>query len=44
LSIDEIIEKFPNLFDRDFQAKLVDNIWDILGEVIIEPIDWVKFD
>jgi ATP-dependent Lon protease len=42
--LDEIIEKFPNLFDRDFQAKLVDNIWDILGEVIIEPIDWVRFD
>ena len=42
--LDEIKEKFPNLFDRNFQAKLVDNIWDILQEVITEQIDWVRFD
>ena len=42
--LDEIKEKFPNLFDNDFQAKLIDNIWDILQEVIIEPIDWIRFD
>ena len=42
--LDEIIEKFPNLFDRDFQVKLIDNIWDILGEVITESIDWIRFD
>jgi ATP-dependent Lon protease len=42
--LDEIKEKFPNLYDRDFQAKLVDNIWDILEEIIDEPIDWVRFD
>jgi ATP-dependent Lon protease len=42
--LDEIIEKFPNLFDINFQAKLVDNIWDILREIIIEHIDWVRFD
>ena len=38
------INKFPNLFDSNFQAKIVDNIWDILNEVLLEKIDWVRFD
>ena len=42
--LDEIIDKFPTLFDRNFQAKTIENIWEILGEVILEPIDWVRFD
>ena len=43
-NLDEIIDKFPTIFDRNFQAKTIENIWEILEEVIQEPIDWVRFD
>jgi ATP-dependent Lon protease len=43
--LDEIMDKFPNLFDNiNFQAKTIENIWEILNEVIQDPIDWVRFD
>ena len=42
--LDVIIKKFPNLLDKNFKVKLIDNIWEILKEVINEPIEWVKFN
>ena len=42
--LDEIIEKFPNIFNEKFKVKTIDTIWDILNEVIEEKIDWIKFD
>ncbi len=42
--LDEIINKFPTLFDENFQVKTINNIWDILNCVIDEPIDWIRFD
>ena len=44
LSIYKITDKFPTLFDRDFEVKLIDNIWDILSIVLEDKIDWVRFD
>ena len=42
--LEEIKDKFPKLFDDNFQAKLVDNIWDILNEVLLEKVEWIRFD
>ena len=42
--LDEIIEKFPNLFDDKFRVKMIETIWDILNEVISDRIDWIRFD
>ena len=42
--LDEIKEKFPTLFDKDFQVKTIETIWDILKEVILEPIEWNKIN
>lgn len=42
--LDEIVEKFPTLFDGNFQAKTIENIWEVLSEVIQEPIDLIRFD
>lgn len=41
--LDEIKEKYPTLFDGEFEAKTIETIWEVLNEVISEPIDWVKF-
>lgn len=41
--LDEIKEKFPNLFDNNFKAKVVNNIWEILKEVILDDVKWVTF-
>jgi endopeptidase La len=42
--LDEIKEKYPTLFDGEFEAKTVETIWEVLNEVISEPIDWIRFD
>jgi len=42
--LDEIKEKYPTLFDGEFEAKIVETIWEVLDEVISEPIDWIRFD
>ena len=42
--LDEIKEKYPTLFDGEFEAKTIETIWEVLNEVISEPIDWIRFD
>ena len=42
--LDEIKDKFSTLFDRDFVVKMVENVWEILDEVILDPIEWIRFD
>jgi len=42
--LNEIKEKFPTIFNENFNVKLVDNIWDILNEVTDEKINWIKFN
>ena len=42
--MEQIKEKFTNLFDENFKVKSVENIWDILNEVITEPIEWIRFN
>ncbi len=42
--LDEIINKFPTLFDDNFKVKSVDNIWDVLDIVLVKKMDWVRFD
>jgi endopeptidase La len=41
--LDEIKEKFPNLFDEKFFVKTVKNIWEILDQVLITKLDYQKF-
>ncbi len=42
--LDEIITKFPNLFGKDFNVKMVENIWDVLDIVLTKSLPWVRFD
>jgi endopeptidase La len=42
--MEQIKEKFTNLFDENFKVKSVENIWDILNEVITEPLEWIRFN
>lgn len=42
--LDEIKEKYPILFNGEFEAKTIESIWEVLNEVISEPIDWIRFD
>jgi ATP-dependent Lon protease len=42
--LNEIIDKYPLIFDKDFQVKTIDNIWDILNEIFIDKIEWIRFD
>jgi ATP-dependent Lon protease len=41
--LNEIKEKYVDLFDKKFQAKTVNNIWEILDIVLLEKVNWVKF-
>lgn len=41
--LEEITEKFPNLFDAQFTAKTVKNIWEILDQVLMKKLDYQKF-
>lgn len=43
-NLNEIINKFPNLFDSNFKIKTVENIYEVLKEVILEPINWNKLE
>jgi ATP-dependent Lon protease len=42
--LDEIINKFPTLFDDNFKVKQIDCIWDVLDTVLIKKLNWVRFD
>lgn len=42
--LEEIIAKFPTLFDKNFKIKSVDNIWDVLDIVLTKKMNWVRFD
>ena len=41
--LDEIKEKFPNLFDDNFTTKSISNIWQVLDLVLLEKLDFNKF-
>ena len=41
--VEEIKEKFPNLFNENFEIKTIETILDILDIVLIEKLDWIKF-
>jgi endopeptidase La len=41
--IQEIKEKFPKLFNQNFQIKTVNNIWNILDIVLLNKINYNKF-
>lgn len=41
--LNEIIRKFPLLFDSNFNAKTVSNIWEILDIVLLDKIEYVRF-
>jgi ATP-dependent Lon protease len=41
--LEEIQEKFPNLFDAKFSVLTVKNIWEILDQVLIKKMDYQKF-
>jgi endopeptidase La len=41
--LDEIKEKFPNLFSDKFSVKTINDIWEILDIVLIKKFDSVKF-
>jgi len=41
--VEEITDKFPNLFNDNFEVKMIETIWDILDIVLTEKLDWIKF-
>jgi endopeptidase La len=41
--LDEIIEKFPTLFNENFKARTVESIWEILDLVLVTKLDYLKF-
>ena len=41
--LDEIIEKYPTLFNDKFKAKTITNIWEILDTVFVSKLDYTKF-
>jgi len=41
--VEEITDKFPNLFNENFEVKTIETIWDILDIVLTEKLDWIKF-
>ncbi len=42
--LEEITNKFPTLFDESFKVQMVENIWDVLDIVLINKLNWVRFD
>ena len=40
----EILVKFPYLVEENFNIKMVSNIWEILDIVLINKIDYIRFD
>ena len=41
--LEEIREKFPNLFNDKFMVKTIDSVWEILDLVLVKKLDYVKF-
>jgi endopeptidase La len=41
--LEEIKNKFPSLFDKNFSVKTVNNIWDILDLVLLKKFNYQKF-
>jgi ATP-dependent Lon protease len=41
--LNEIIEKFPNLFCRNFNVEMIEDIWQILDKVLIQKCEFVRF-
>jgi ATP-dependent Lon protease len=42
--LDEIINKFPTLFDDNFKVHMIENIWQVLEHVLLEQIEWIRFN
>lgn len=42
--LNEIRTKFPYLIGSNFNVRIVRNIWDILDVVMVDKIDYVRFD
>jgi ATP-dependent Lon protease len=40
----EILLKFPDLIDNNFNVKMVNNIWDVLDLVLIKPFEYIRFN
>lgn len=41
--LEEIIDKFPNLFNEHFSVKTISNIWEILNIVLMQKFDSIRF-
>jgi len=42
--LNEIKDKFPKLFNNNFKAKIIENIWDILNIALLKKEKWSRFD
>jgi endopeptidase La len=42
--LNEIKNKFPKLFNNNFNVKTIENIWEILDIVLLKKINWIRFD
>jgi ATP-dependent Lon protease len=42
--LNEIKTKFPTLFNEEFKVFIVENIWEILGHVFDNQLNWIRFD
>ena len=42
--LDEILYKYPNLVNNEFQIVMIENIWQVLENVLLSNINWIRFD